>query len=265
MSKTLPLRSTARVEPVGVGAPQPTRTISVTGEATVREMPNWARVSLMVKSEHDTVALNAQRENARRANAVINAMKSAHTLENLATDIVVRAVHNEPTAGRARRLDHYEAITVITFETPDTTAVGSILDVAAKADGGVEIISVEYTLDEGMKHSKMVDATAQATRYAQDTVEELGRLFDSRCVGLRELTVQSSYTHQPRGMATMERVRALDAPATPAIGGPIEVTVRVLLVADVEQCNGAEKRRDTVLPPFGRAPVKLPPLGPDDF
>jgi uncharacterized protein YggE len=229
------------------GGKEPDRTMSVTGEATLREMPNLARVVLTVMSQHKTSSTTAQRENARRADAVVNSLRDAAIIVILGTEITVKPVYEYPP-NRVRYLDHYEAINTITFETGDLDAVGSLMDIAAKAGEGVEIHGVDYVLDEETKREKILEATVQATRNARDTVEELAKLFDARCVGMRDLTVQRRYSHMPRarGMAMLESVAA-DEPATPAIGGPVEISATVSLVADIEKCDS---RRDEVLPPF---------------
>lgn len=265
MSKTA-LRSAARGNHTNPGAQKEERTMSVTGEATVREMPNMARVSVTVMSEHKTSPTAAQRENARRAAAVVEELRDAAAIQILGTEISVQPVY-EYQPGSVRRLDHYEAVNAITFETSELDAVGELIDVAARAGEGVQVNGVQYMLDEQTKRDKILDATVLATRNARDTVEELAKLFDAKCIGMRDLVVQRRMAQQPRarGMAMVESAQADSSePTTPAIGGPIEITVSVALVADIEQCNGSE-RRDTVLPPFGRAPVTLTPLGPNDW
>lgn len=215
-------------------AEQPRPSIAVTGTAFVTSAPDVAVISFAVETTA-AEASSAMAENARRSQAVATALKGAlGTADKLSTaGVALDPVYDHR---RVREPDQppvitgYVARNQVNVETRDTTSVGKLIDLAAKA-GANRISGLQFTLqarDEAMAKA-LARATADARRQAAVIAEALGVKLGA----VIEATTVEPMTIAPRAFRGAAMAMEADM-ATPVEAGDVRVdaTVQVRFAID---------------------------------
>lgn len=217
---------------------QPTR-IAVTGEADARTPPDTAVVTLSVVTQ-SRGALDAQRQNARKSEAVIAAIKQA---AGDGAEISTSGYRLEPqrdySGGRMPRIVGYEAQNTVTVMTRALDNTGAIVDAASGA-GANSIEGIRFILREGERAQS--DALAEATKQARAKADGIARALGGRVVRVVEQREGGANIpppdDRPMAMATgveaQMRLSGRPAPTTPVQAGSLDVRAQVTLVVEIE-------------------------------
>jgi len=218
------------VTSAGAGAGM-TRVV-VTGDALVQAQPDTAIVQIAAVTQART-ALEAQQENARKADAIMRAVKQV-----VGTDAEVKTsgYSLQPQyayrEGQPPLIRGYEARNTITVTLSDLSKVGATID-AASAAGASNIDSLSFTLrrDRPAQEQALTEATREAVAKAQTLAAALG----GRVVRIVEV-VESGMVRPPIPLyadAARARVSAEAAPPTPIEPGTLDIRAQVQVVAEV--------------------------------
>jgi uncharacterized protein len=207
--------------------------VLVTGEAVVRAEPDTALLSLAVVTQNKN-ALEAQRDNAVRTDAVMRAVKAAAgagaEVKTGGYQITPQRVYKE---NQPPTITGYEVRNAVVVTMNELNRVGAVIDAAAQS-GANNVDSVSFTLREDGKAraQALTNATGEALGKARALAEALGGKF------VRVAEVQEdSFRPRPVYNAEYGAQRAMGAAAaapTPIEAGTLEIQARVQLVAEIE-------------------------------
>lgn len=201
-----------------------TRVLTVTGTGNEFVATTFSQVNLGVEAQAKT-AEEAQREVARRSNAVVELLRSRQVDKLQTTGINLTPVYNYNN--NEQRLVGYTATNTVSFRVP-TEQAGGLLDDAVKA-GASRIDGVSFVAsDEAIAQAQQValrEAVQQAQSQADTVLAALG-LRRQEIVG-----VQINHASAPSPMPILRQSMAMDAAAapTPVIGGEQEIQTTVTL------------------------------------
>lgn len=223
---------------------EPTRLtrLLVTGEADLKEPPDTAVVVLSVVTQHKA-ALEAQQQNARKSNAVMQAIKeSAGANPEVETsDYSLQPRRDWYTS--MPRIVGYEARNSVTVKTGALENVGALIDAATSA-GANSVESVNFTLRESnpARGRTLSEATKQAMTKAHSMAQALG----GRVVRVVE-EQEGGFVNRPTTAGELEErmkeyalANSADfsaskaSPRTPVESGPLNVKSQVQLIVEVE-------------------------------
>lgn len=206
---------------------RPTRVV-VSGDATVAAQPDTATLLISVVTQSKT-ALDAQRENAVKSDAVLRAVKAAagagaevKTSGYMLTPQRVYRENQPPT------ITGYEARNSVSVTMSDLTRVGAVIDAASQA-GANDVDNVTFTLrkDRQARGEALSEATRAALAKAQVLAQALGGRV-TRIVEVREGGTP------PRPLYADTRADIRVAQATPIEVGTLDIRSEVQLVAEIE-------------------------------
>src|ERR671932_1374689 len=214
--------------------------VMVVGESDSKVPPDTAVVVLSVLTQ-STRALDAQQQNARKSDAVIQAVKASAGPN---PDVKTSDYSLEPQRdwwGGMPRIKGYEARNTVTVTTPALDNVGAIVDAATGA-GANSVEGVRFTLreGEGARGQTLAEASKQAMSKAQAMAQALGgritRVVEEREGGFPERRAPadeiSGYASANANVSTYNAEKAL--PRTPVEAGSLHVRSQVYLVVEVE-------------------------------
>ncbi|BCW88687.1 26 kDa periplasmic immunogenic protein [Alphaproteobacteria bacterium SO-S41] len=201
-------------------APQPPRTISITGKGDSAMTPDIARLSLGVTSSAPT-AREALDANNKSMQAVIDGLKS---LGLGVTDIQTSGLSLSPiydTSGSVAKLTGYQARNGVALKVKDISRLGEILDLTVSA-GANEINGLSFDVQD--KDAAIADARVAAMKDAKAKADLMAGALGA-VVG-RPLSISESYmSDQPMQMQTMNAA-SVDVPiATGQVGLTAQVSV----------------------------------------
>lgn len=155
-------------------------TITTSGTATTEVVPDIATISIGVETERPKAA-DAARENARAAQAVINALKAqgVEAKDIKTVSVTLTPVYDETAdqAGRVtkRTLRGYKAHNSLSVRVKDIEKAGALagqlIDKGANYFGGMEF---DYSQKEAKYDALRTDAVRDAERKANSYVRGLG-------------------------------------------------------------------------------------------
>ena len=221
---------------------EPLRTrLLVTGESDSKVPPDTAVVVLSVVTQ-STRALDAQQQNARKSDAVIQAVKQAAGAN---PDVQTSDYSLEPQrdwSGGLPRIKGYEARNSVTVTTQTLDNVGALLDAATQA-GANSVDSVRFTLSEAKEARGR--ALAEAGRQAMAKAEAMAQAMGSRIVRVVEQREGNFPAPPPQpgeydylssgGLSNIHaEASAKAASRTPVEAGPLQVRSQVYLIVEVE-------------------------------
>ncbi|HEX7955585.1 MAG TPA: SIMPL domain-containing protein, partial [Pyrinomonadaceae bacterium] len=148
--------------------------LMVTGESDSRVPPDTAVVVLSVVTQ-STRALDAQQQNARKSEAVIQAVRAAAGAN---PEVQTSDYSLEPQRdwwGGLPRIKGYEARNSVTVTTTALDNVGAVLDAATQA-GANSVDSVRFTLRDGLeaRGRALGEAGKQALAKAEAMAQAMG-------------------------------------------------------------------------------------------
>lgn len=210
--------------------------VTVTGEAKTEAQPDTAVITLSVVTQSKQ-ALNAQQENARKSEAVINAVKqSAGANPEIKTGNYSLQPQYTYQESRLPTIMGYEARNSVTVTMNNLNNVGAVIDAASGA-GANSVEGVSFILRENNQASSQTlnEATRQAMSKAQAIAQALGgrivRVVEEQEGGVNRNPVPTTDTgtYSSANMSVNK-----SAYTTPVEAGTLNVKSEVQLVVEIE-------------------------------
>src|SRR5882672_5992124 len=208
-----------------------TTKVTVAGEATNRVEPDTAVVTLSVVTQSPQ-ALTAQRENARKSEAVANSVKAiaGSTVEIKTSDYVLQPRYDSRN-NSLPKIVGYDARNTVIVTMSDLKNVGAVIDAASRA-GANSIDGISFVLRQTSpaRGQALADATQQAMNKARSIAGALG----GRVLRVVEEN-ESSTVSEPLGRDYDSTTRyAMDKARTPITGGQLSIHSNVQVIVEVE-------------------------------
>lgn len=202
------------------------KTLTVTGQGTVRIPTTLTNVSLGVEIQGKTAA-EVQKNVAQRTSSLVDFLRSRE-IERLET-VGIRLQPNYQYDNNQRRLVGYIGTNTISFRIT-TEAVGGILDDAVKA-GATRIDSVSFTATETAISQAQKEALKAATLDAQQQAEAVLSVLNFQSQEIVNISINGATPLQPQMRLPQQTVRitANAADTTPIIGGEQTIKATVTL------------------------------------
>ncbi len=202
------------------------KTLTVTGQGTVRIPTTLTNVSLGVEIQGKTAA-EVQKNVAQRTSSLVDFLRSRQ-VERLET-VGIRLQPNYQYDNNQRRLVGYIGTNTISFRIT-TEAVGGILDDAVKA-GATRIDSVSFTATETAISQAQKEALKAATLDAQQQAEAVLSVLNFQSQEIVNISINGATPPQPQMRLPQQTVRttANAADTTPIIGGEQTIKATVTL------------------------------------
>ena len=200
--------------------------IHVSGTGKVTTTPDQAVIVFAVETEHADVK-TAQQENARRMDAVINALKNAGIPENnirtASYNIYPVAENNyRPLADDGRtpdlRIQFYRVINTVEVTLNDVDRAGEIVDLAV-ASGANRVDRFAFTLSEAKQLEFRSQALNAAVAQARGDANVVAAALGKTIVDVKEVTVGNNYVP----LAYDTRLMGMEKAAGSAVPTPLEV------------------------------------------
>ncbi|HEV2863393.1 MAG TPA: SIMPL domain-containing protein [Pyrinomonadaceae bacterium] len=218
--------------------------VMVMGEAEEKAPPDTAVIVLTVVTQNAR-ALEAQRQNAGRTEAVIAAVRAA---AGEGAEVKTSDYNLDPQRnwnGTMPRIVGYEARNGVTVTTPHLDNVGACIDAATQA-GANSVDGVTFRLREG--NAARGRTLAEASKQAMQKAEAMAQALGGRIVRVVEeqehgFTRVPGPGEQPEAGANAEGAFSTGAnmsghakmsPRTPVEAGSLNVKSKVGLVVEIE-------------------------------
>lgn len=207
--------------------------VTVAGEAVTRVEPDSAVLVLSVVTQ-SAQAITAQQENARKSDAVANAVKATagSNVEIKTSDYTLQPQY-DPRDTRLPKIVGYDARNSVIVTMSDLNKVGAVIDAASRA-GANSIDGISFVLRQTSpaRGQALADATQQAMNKARSIAQALGGHV-ARVVEEHEgSTVSGSppmdYDSITRGYSAEKRV------LTPIAAGQLSIKSNVQLIVEIE-------------------------------
>jgi uncharacterized protein len=210
-----------------------TTKVTVAGEAITKVEPDVAVLVIAVVTQ-SAQAIDAQQENARKSEAVGNAVKAipGANAEIKTSDYTLQPQYDYRD-NRLPKIIGYDARNSVTVTISDLKNVGAVIDAASRA-GANNIQSVSFMLRQTSpaRGAALRDATTQAMNKAQSIAEALGgRVL--RVVEENEGTAVSGSPPVYEAMETM-KLSATNQTTTPIVSGNLSIRSNVQLIVEIE-------------------------------
>jgi uncharacterized protein len=213
--------------------PNRTTKVTVAGEAVTRVEPDTAVVSLSVVTQSPQ-ALTAQQENARKSEAVANAVKAiAGSNAEIKTSDYTLQPQSDPRDRSLPRIVGYDARNSVIVTMSDLKNVGAVIDAASRA-GANSIDGISFVLRQTSpaRGQALADATQQAMNKARSIAEALGGHV-LRVVEENESSTVSEPQAMPYESITRDYEAKNRAP-TPITAGRLSIRSNVQLIVEIE-------------------------------
>ena len=211
--------------PSAMAQEQIMKTLTVTGEGTVRIPTTLTDVSLGVEIQGNT-ATEVQNNVAQGTSSLVDFLRS-RSVERLQTT-GVRLQPNYQYNNNQRRLIGYIGTNTVTFRVK-TEEVGSLLDDAVKA-GATRIDRVGFTAEETAISEAQKEALKLATLDAQKQAEAVLSTLNFQSQEIISISINGANAPQPQIMRSPETMRTTSAAdSTPVIGGEQTISAMVTL------------------------------------
>ena len=205
--------------------------ITVGGDAIVQAQPDTAILTISVVTQARR-ALDAQQENATKTDAVVQALKAVAgpgaEIKTSGYSVQPQRVYRE---NQPPTISGYEARNSVTVTMGDLKKVGTVIDASSQA-GANDIAGIAFTLrqDRPARDRALREATREAMSKAEVIASALGRKV-TRIVEVQE----EGFVRPPQPVYQAEAFMVKrDSVATPIEVGALDITSRVLLIAEVE-------------------------------
>ncbi len=217
--------------------------VAVMGDANLQAQPDTAVLVISVVTQNKQ-AISAQQENARRSEAVIEAVKRTigGELEINTSDYSLEPQQTY-RSNQMPTIIGYEARNSVTVKVKELDKVGAVIDAASQA-GANSIQSVSFILreDNPARGHTLAAATRQAMTKAQSVAQALGgrvvRVVEgqeggtTRTLGMDENTGTAGANMNSNMSATSASYDAKRQ--TPMEAGSLNVRSQVQLVVEIE-------------------------------
>ena len=203
--------------------------VAVTGDSIIQAQPDTAILTVSVVTQ-GRLALDAQRENATKSDAVVRTLKSAAGAD---AEIKTSGYSLQPIRvykeSQPPVITGYEARNTVTVTMSDLTKVGAVIDAAGQA-GANDVAGISFTLRKDRQARDQ--ALAEATREALSKAQVIARALGGRVVRIVE--VQEEGVQRPVPIYARAQMMTTGAVATPIEVGTLDITSRVQLIAEIE-------------------------------
>lgn len=203
--------------------------VAVTGDSIIQAQPDTAILTVSVVTQ-GRLALDAQRENATKSDAVVRALKGAAGAD---AEVKTSGYSLQPIRvykeSQPPVITGYEARNTVTVTMSDLTKVGSVIDAAGQA-GANDVAGISFTLRKDRQARDQ--ALAEATREALSKAQVIARALGGRVVRIAE--VQEEGVQRPVPIYARAQMMTTGAVATPVEVGTLDITSRVQLIAEIE-------------------------------
>jgi uncharacterized protein YggE len=218
--------------------------VLVTGEADVRALPDTAVIILSIVTQNQR-ALDAQQQNARKSDAVIQAVKeTAGANPEIKTSDYSLQPQQSYRTNAMPSIIGYEARNSVTVKMGELNNVGAVIDAATRA-GANSVEGVSFTLRETnpARAQTLAEASKQAMAKAQAMAQALGgrvvRVVEEQEGGFvnRPMTTEDFEDYNTRANANTSRLYPAElkpAPRTPVESGSLNVRAQVQLIVEIE-------------------------------
>lgn len=212
----------------------------VTGASDSKVPPDTAVVVLSVVTQ-SRGALDAQQQNARKSEAVINAVKAAAGANPEVETSDYSLTPQRDWQGSMPRIVGYEARNTVSVKTAALDSVGAVID-AATAAGANSVEGVQFILRES--NAARGKALGDASRQAMQKAEAMAQAMNGRIVRVVEQR-EGGFPENLPGLSERDRILANTEAAnansnanmgyrTPVAAGQLNVRSMVFLVVEVE-------------------------------
>ena len=211
--------------------------ITVVGDSKMKIAPDTAVVTFAVVTQ-GSQAVNAQQENARKSEAVKQAVEATSSTANkieVKTDNYNLSPEQDYYSGKMPKIIGYEVKNSVTATIGDLTEVGAIIDAATKAGANsIEGISFVVRQDSPAQGDALALATKQALTKAEAIAKSLNgrivRIVETNEGGIQNLPILQRYSSN----SMMTNASMNSAYVTPVQAGALDVRSQVILVVEVE-------------------------------
>ncbi|HEY3104057.1 MAG TPA: SIMPL domain-containing protein [Pyrinomonadaceae bacterium] len=217
-------------------AKKPNRTTKVTvaGEATTKVEPDAAVLVVSVVTQN-AQAINAQQENARKSEAVTNAIKAAagSNAEIKTSDYLLQPQYDYRD-NRLPKIIGYDARNSVIVTMSDLQKVGAVIDAASRA-GANSVDNVSFILRQTSpaRGQALADATQQALNKANSIAQALG----GHVLRVVEESESATVAGEPmRGeyQASLNYDMMARKVVTPITPGQLSIRSNVQLIVEIE-------------------------------
>lgn len=207
--------------------------VTVSGEAMTKVEPDAAVIVLSVVTQN-AQAITAQQENARKSDAVTNAIKNtAGANAEIKTSDYSLQPQYDYRDNRLPKIVGYDARNSVIVTMSDLKNVGAVIDAASSA-GANSVDNVSFILRQTSpaRGQALSDATHQAMNKAQSIAQALGGRV------LRVVEENESATVTGDGVMEYEATLSYKAEArksvTPITSGQLNIKSNVQLIVEIE-------------------------------
>ena len=214
----------------------PLTRVTVAGETTMKAEPDAAVVFLSVITQGQQ-ALSAQQENARKSDAVIQALKAkAGTDAEIKTSDYSLQPQFDYRDNKLPKIIGYDARNSVMVTMGDLTKVGAVIDAASRA-GANSVGGVSFILRDNspVRGQALAEASRQALKKAQSIAQSMGgqvvRVVEEQEAG----TTPTPAEPMREANSNLSDLRGgmLDR-QTPVQAAPLQVRSRVQLVVEIQ-------------------------------
>jgi uncharacterized protein YggE len=209
-----------------------TTKVTVAGEAITRVEPDTAVVSLSVVTQ-SALALTAQQENARKSDAVSNAVKAiAGANAEIKTSDYTLQPQYDYRDNSLPKIIGYDARNSVIITMGDLKNVGAVIDAASRAGANsIEGISFVLRQTSPARGQALADATQQAMNKARSIAEALG----GRVLRVVEENENSTVAGVPEMYDSFKAESRIEKRVpTPIAAGLLSIRSNVQLIVEVE-------------------------------
>jgi uncharacterized protein len=210
--------------------------VTVFGDSEAKVSPDTALVSFSVVTE-STQAVTAQKENARKSEAVqraLEALAGNAKIEVKTSDYSLRPAYSYDRS--PPRIRGYSVRNTVAVSIDDLERLGDLID-AATAAGANSVEGIEFVV--GTESPAQGEALALAAKQAMAKAEAIAaamngyivRIVHSTEGGIDPLYTLSAYESEGRYAARLMANTAEHS--TPVKSGPLDVRSKVVLVVDI--------------------------------
>lgn len=210
--------------------PNRTTKVTVAGEAMTKVEPDAAVLVVSVVTQNSQ-AIVAQQENARKSDAVANAVKAtAGANAEIKTSDYTLQPQYDYRDNSLPKIIGYDARNSVIVTMADLKNVGAVIDAASRA-GANSIDNVSFILRQTSpaRGQALADATKQAMNKAQSIAQALG--------GRVVRVVEESESATVAGQAMMDYANATYETrkgVTPITSGHLNIRSNVQLIVEIE-------------------------------
>ena len=211
--------------------PNRTTKVTVAGEALTKVEPDAAVVVLSVVTQNPQ-AISAQQENARKSEAVANAIKqTAGANAEIKTSDYSLQPQYDYRDNSLPKIIGYNARNSVIVTMSELKNVGAVIDSASKA-GANSIDNVSFILRQTSpaRGQALADATHQAMNKAQSIAQALG----GRVARVVEENESATVAGEQRMEYQADATYAAKQAVTPITSGQLSIKSNVQLIVEIE-------------------------------